>query len=667
MGTESQIWLRQTPSPQSLDYVNHKKQFQLQSLLTEQRHPNTYDLSYKIEKNTTAGLQDLLSVDEDITAKLKEMVNNPKDLGKLEQASKAVQNAILNGHKIYYYGTGSTGRLSEAVESALWRPFWTKASKTSGWSKINSRLPNIQNRLKGEITGGDRALISSLEGFEDLQLIGKLQLADNKIQKDDVVFVHSEGGETSAGIGTVLAAAKLYDNQPAQNIYFGYNNPDSLLQPFDRSRAVLENPSITKINLATGPQAITGSTRMQATTIGLYVSGVILEDAIYRVLKDFLSAAEMAEIGFKQPTTLQQRLLDFTEIQNVISQSADKIASWTDLEAETYITHHKSIYLAEKALLPVFVDVTERSPTFRLAPLDPMNAKEKHSWIQVWSTADSQQKSWDMLLGRPFHGLDEKTYQQPLTTVEDPYLQKIALDSLKKAGPEQQNLYDLSFSERNIRENGPVAGDLGAVILLAGETINAQLQKFFKIFADAKANLVLVSIADKPLPAAQVEEFKKLPTKTVFISITLPQDPLGLNQMIGLKMILNANSTGVMVKIGRVVGNTMTYVQPSNLKLIGRATYIIQMQVNAVLKNPKWIQVYGNKPPLTYDEANAILFDITDHMQKTTQHSTESPEVALSIIRILESLKHDQEVTWEQAQSILKKETLNQYLGTWNT
>ena len=193
----------------------------------------------------------------------------------------------------------------------MWRPFWAKVAKSSVWSKINSLLPDIQNRLKGEITGGDRALISSLEGFEDLQLIGQLQLQDNKIQKDDVVFDYTEGGETSAGIGAVLAAAQLYANQPTQNIYFGYNNPDSLLKPFDRSRVVLENPLITKLNLTTGPQALMGSTRMQATTIGLYVSGVILEDAIYQVLKGYLSPEEIAEIGFKQPTDSQAAFAGF--------------------------------------------------------------------------------------------------------------------------------------------------------------------------------------------------------------------------------------------------------------------------------------------------------------------------------------------------------------------
>lgn len=657
-----------TPSPQSFDYINNKKQFQLQSLLTEQRHQKTFDLSYKIAQNTTAGLRELLSVDEDITAKLKEIAHQPKALSQLEQASKAVQIAMIKGRKIYFYGTGSTGRLAEAVESSLWRPFWVKAAQTAAWSKINNRLSNIQNRLKGEITGGDRALISSLEGFEDLQLIGKLQLEDNKIQKDDVVFEFTEGGETSAGIGAVLAAAKFYDNQPTQNIYFGYNNPDDVLMPFDRSRAVLENPLITKINLTTGPQALTGSTRMQATTIGLYISGVILEAAIYQVLKDFLSPAEMLEIGFENPVMVKQRLLDFAEIQSSIYQSADQIAAWTDLEAATYMAHHKSTYLAEKALLPVFVDVTERSPTFRLAPLDRIDAKEKQSWIQVWSTADSPQKAWDMLLGRPFHGLDRHFYEQPLSTqIDDPYLQKVALASLAKAGPEQQNLYDLSFSERNIHENGPAAGDLGVAILVSDETVNAQFQKFFKLFSNAKANLVLISVADKPLSDAMVQDFKQLPAKTVFISVIIPQrDPFGLNQMIGLKMLLNAHSTGVMAKIERIVGNTMTYVQPSNLKLIGRATYLIQMQVNAVLSNPQWIKDYGKNPPITYAEANAVLFDIIDYLQKTGRYAPESPEVALSIIRILESLKDHQDISWEQAQSILKTESLNQYLATWH-
>ncbi len=44
--------LKLSPSDQSIDYVQNKKQFHLFSLLTEQRHPKTWDLSSTIQANT---------------------------------------------------------------------------------------------------------------------------------------------------------------------------------------------------------------------------------------------------------------------------------------------------------------------------------------------------------------------------------------------------------------------------------------------------------------------------------------------------------------------------------------------------------------------------------------------------------------------------------------
>jgi N-acetylmuramic acid 6-phosphate etherase len=45
--------------------------------------------------------------------------------------------------------------------------------------------PELGQRMKGkvigELTGGDRALVSALEGFEDLEVIGELQLKVNNI------------------------------------------------------------------------------------------------------------------------------------------------------------------------------------------------------------------------------------------------------------------------------------------------------------------------------------------------------------------------------------------------------------------------------------------------------------------------------------------------------
>ena len=46
---------------------------------------------------------------------------------------------------------------------------------------------------------------------------------------------------------------------------------------------------------------------------------------------------------------------------------------------------------------------------------------------------------------------------------------------------------------------------------------------------------------------------------------------------VGLKMLLNALSTCTMVQLGRVMGNCMVWVVPSNLKLIDRSTRPLQL------------------------------------------------------------------------------------------
>ena len=171
-------------------------------------------------------------------------------------------------------------------------------------------------------------------------------------------------------------------------------------------------------------------------------------------------------------------------------------------------------------MLPVFVDVTERAPTFRLSPLDTINTKKKHSWIQIWSPAKTLKQGWMMLLHRAFHGLNAFFYQEEFSkNIADPYLSKIALSSLIKAGQDQQNLYDLSFSQNNIKNNRPVEGDLGVMFLLSDERPNAGFKEWITLFTHANADLVLVSVTDKALSKSQMNTIKKLSPNTVFLSI----------------------------------------------------------------------------------------------------------------------------------------------------
>lgn len=672
-------WLKIEASPQSVDYVNNQKQFQLHTLLTEQRHAKTWNLSFRIKNNTVDGLAMLFSVDEDISAKFEQLAQDTKEL---ERASQQVEKAIRGGRKIYVYGCGATGRLAKQMESTFWRPFWRKLRKSELWPKIKHVPDNVENLLIGEMTGADRALISSLEGFEDLQLIGHLQLQDRGIQKGDLVFCVTEGGETSSVIGTILAALKQYGElkpeviaEARQRLYFIYNNPDQVLLPFTRSKSVIEQPAITKIRLFTGPQSITGSTRMQATTSETFVMGAILEYAIHKLLQRSLSPAEMSQLGFTQDQTMVQRLQSFQHAQKTVAAAKEVIAQFTDLEAKTYAGKRFSTYFAGQSLITVFIDSTERSPTFRLFPLDTVNELKRKCWIQVWTPAKDSQEAWLNFLGRPFHGLDPKIYEEPFSTqVSDQFLREAALRSLKKGGPDQQNLYDFSFADSNVRYRAPQEGDLGVVV--ASDQEIAQLadpaspfSRFIKLCQEKMAYVTLILVGANGLTNNEALVRKLREESMVDVLVTLPvadqYDPLGLRREIALKMLLNAHSTAVMAKLGRVIGNTMTSVSPSNLKLIGRATYLILTHVNDVLGQPEWQQKYGKSALLTYAEANAVLMEAID-FQKKSEKTGETAEVAMSIIRILEAYKKKGFVAQEDVIAILNDQGLENYLAANN-
>ena len=658
--------LKIEPSEQSQDFVTKKKQFQLHNLLTEQRHPKTWDLSRTIHRNTLAGIQALLDVDADISQK---MVSLSENTALLDQAACSIRNAILENKKIYLYGCGATGRLAKQVESSFWRPLWKKIKCLPQWEEMKDLFPNIENRLIGEMTGGDRALISSLEGFEDLQLIGQLQLEDHHIQQGDVVFAITEGGETSSVIGTILAANDLYDGSAAiaekqEHLYFVYNNPDHLLQPFERCRKVLDNNAITKICLATGPQSITGSTRMQATTSETFVMGILLEQAIYEVLEPYLSKKSLEDLGF-YATTMRERLLSFLPVQNTVYEAQKSISQLTDLEASTYCDKALSTYFAQDALITVFIDSTERAPTFRLFPLDTRDASPRKSWIQVWTPAVDQLHAWENFLGRPFRGLERGFYEKPFSNIDDTYLKGLAFRSLTFAGNEQQFLYDFSYSAENVAVHGPQQNDLGILVLLAEEMGHvaqdfSPFQSWLQTFVDKKAKTAVILLPSAPLSADDcvIRTIYSLAPETLVLQLPLDgsRDPLKVRQHVGLKMLLNAHSTGVMARLGRVVGNTMTYVNPGNLKLIGRATFLIQSHVNDNLSASERI---------SYAEANAVLFDAIEY-GKAVQSSGQNAEVGLCVIRILEALRNKTIISWKEAETILRNQGLERYLSRTN-
>ena len=665
-------------SPQSKDYIQDKQQYQLHSLLTEQRHQKTWNLSFTLKEDIRKGLERIFSVDEDISRKFSEMAENTASL---ERAAEAVARSILKGNKIYVYGCGATGRLAKVLESALWRPFWKRVKQSPEWEWLSTHIPDeIEDLFIGELTGGDRALISSLEGFEDLQLIGRLQMEGHGIQRGDVVFCITEGGETSSVIGTILAARDQYGEMTPETIeeardslYFIYNNPDDALCPFDRSRKVIENPAITKINLTTGPQAISGSTRMQAATSETFLMGILLEAGIFRALGTLLDEGDITGLGFTRPPDIKKRLRSFDALQKAARAGVDSLKQLTGLESETYRAGGRTIYLAKEALLSVFTDCTERSPTFRLSPLDTIDRSERKSWIQIWTEGGNSTQAWINLLGRDFRGLEGPVYGPRFEEeIQDVYLKATALESLRQAGRDQRLQYDFSLSENNREARGPRKNDLGVVICIDEEfegikDPDSAWSRFIRMHKDRGARVAVLAIGDDPIIPfpSHTEGLPLSPQEDIVIPIPVPRmdDPLGLNRQTLLKILLNGHSTAVMARLGRVVGNTMTHVNPSNLKLIGRATYLIQSHVNDTFRQPEWTEKYGETEPLTYAQANAVLFDTMDYVSQAPDPVS---EVELSIIRILESRRTAHPVGREQALSLVRESGLETYLQRHN-
>jgi N-acetylmuramic acid 6-phosphate etherase len=414
---------------------------------------------------------------------------------------------------------------------------------------------------------------------------------------------------------------------------------------------------------------------MQATTIETFVVGNILQQALDRTLRKFLSRKEMAALGFKSELRLEDKLKEFSYILGQVKANLSDIAKFTELEALTYMTENFSTYFAQKGLITVFIDSTERSPTFRLFPLDTVKEAKRKSWIQVWTPAADLQDAWQAFLGRPFRGLSPEFYRKPFEEeIDDFYLKRAALESLKNAGNNQQFLYDFSFADFNLKNREPTRGDLGVAVLISPEEgglgkKTSDFRKFIDLFSKNGAGVAIILITDQSSKKI-TKLIRKIPdfgaegkNSLVVVNIDRKNDPLGINQRIALKILLNAHSTGVMARLGKVIGNTMTNVSPSNLKLIGRATYLVQSHVNDVLSHPNWVRLHGIQRQISYGEANAVLFDAIDYLKDKKKEAGQTAEVAFSIIRILESFRLKEGLIRSKTLSMVKETGLSQYLS----
>ncbi len=137
--------------------------------------------------------------------------------------------------------------------------------------------------------------------------------------------------------------------------------------------------------------AITGSTRMQATSIQLCVMLTILEMVVRDLLG--LESAEVPQNFLAKLTEMHANL----KSPELLAQLAELVA----LEESVYRSGRKNNYFADRFGIDVLTDTTERSPTYCTPPFrkfDDMTAAE--SWAFLIFAGCGNAKAWQNILKR---------------------------------------------------------------------------------------------------------------------------------------------------------------------------------------------------------------------------------------------------------------------------
>jgi N-acetylmuramic acid 6-phosphate etherase len=210
---------------------------------TEQRSPRTRGIQAK----STIGILRAIHREDDSVARAV-----GRALRSIARAVDAIVGSLQRGGRLFYVGAGTSGRLAALDAAELPPTFGT--------------VPSL---VQAVVAGGRRALTHAAEDVEDDQAQGARDLASRGLRAGDVVAGITASGATPY----VLGALEFAKRKGATTISVTCN-----------PRTPLAQISTIAIVTPTGPEVITGSTRMKAGTA-------------QKMVLNMLSTATMIRLG----------------------------------------------------------------------------------------------------------------------------------------------------------------------------------------------------------------------------------------------------------------------------------------------------------------------------------------------------------------------------------
>ncbi|MHC9540297.1 MAG: N-acetylmuramic acid 6-phosphate etherase [Vulcanimicrobiota bacterium] len=177
-------------------------------------------------------------------------------LPRIAEASELIAESMKKGGRLIYVGAGTSGRLALLDASECPPTFGAE-----------------EDRVVAVIAGGDSAVSRAVEGAEDDQAAGERKMRGLSLTANDVVVGITASGRAPFVIGALAYAGE----QGARTVALACNSP-----------AQISTIADVAIEVPTGPEILTGSTRLKAGTAQkmvlnmLSTAGMVLAGRVYR-------------------------------------------------------------------------------------------------------------------------------------------------------------------------------------------------------------------------------------------------------------------------------------------------------------------------------------------------------------------------------------------------
>lgn len=266
----------------------------LSLLTTEESNPKSASLD---EMKTAEILKTMNEEDQTIALAVQ------KVLPQIEQTVEGVVSAFKAGGRLIYTGAGTSGRIGvlDAVECP---PTFSTPTEL----------------VQAVLAGGQGAMFTAVEGAEDDELLGASDLGKLNITKNDVVI-----GIAASGRTPYVKGGLVYANSCGATTVALSSNESSLIGKY----------ADIKIEVVTGPEVLTGSTRLRAATAHKMVLNMITTASMVKTGKVYKNLmVDLNASNYKLRERAKQMVCTVTEVSY---EKAEAVLEMTDFDVKLAI------------------------------------------------------------------------------------------------------------------------------------------------------------------------------------------------------------------------------------------------------------------------------------------------------------------------------------------